>query len=212
MTRARWRGFYFITDAGLTVKGICEDTRLALKAGVALVQYREKTLPYETCLAEARSLQALCRTAGVPFIINNEVELALAVAADGLHIGQTDTEAHAARQRLGGEAILGVSVGSPEEAQAAEAAGADYLAASPVFATPTKPDAPRPVGIEGLKAIRKVTELPLVAIGGVSKANAAALIEAGADMLCAISASLAGGKVDENIQRLLIAAGFRGEP
>jgi thiamine-phosphate pyrophosphorylase len=137
--------------------------------------------------------------------------LALAVAADGLHIGQRDTEALAARHRLGEKAILGVSVGSPEEARAAEAAGASYLAASPVFATPTKPDAPEPVGLEGLRAIRAVTELPLVAIGGVSETNAAALLEAGADMLCAISASLADGKVEENIQRLLIAAGFRGE-
>ncbi len=212
MRRARWRGFYFITDSGLSRNGILEDTRQALKAGAVLVQYREKALSFEARLAEARSVQALCRAAGRPFILNDEVELALAVEAEGLHVGQTDTEALVARQRLGKKAILGVSVGSPEEARAAEVAGASYLAASPVFATPTKPDAPEPVGLEGLRAIREVTELPLVAIGGVSETNAAALIEAGADMLCAISASLAEGRVDENIQRLLIAAGFRGEP
>ena len=211
MRRARWRGFYFITDSSLTELGILEDTRLALEVGVALVQYREKALPLDACLAQARPLQALCREAGVPLIINDDLDLALELGGDGVHVGQGDTAASQARRRLGPQAILGVSVGCPEEARAAQAAGADYVAASPVFSTPTKPDAAQPVGIEGVRAIRAATDLPLVAIGGVNVTNAAALVEAGADLLCAISASLAGGRVKQNIHDLLIAAKFGGE-
>jgi len=199
----RWRGFYFITDAALSQNGVKEDSRQALQAGVAMLQYREKNQPLELCRAEARELQKLCAAAGVPFIINDNVELALSLGADGVHVGQEDTAPQEARRVLGPDAIIGVSVGSVAEARKAEKTGASYLAVSPVFATPTKADAGPGVGIEGLSAIRAITKLPLAAIGGINQQNIVAIMAAGADLICAISASLAEGRVHENIRFLM---------
>lgn len=196
-------GFYFITDSTLTVNGIVSDVRLALAAGVSVVQYREKTAAPEVCRQEALELLKICRAAGVPLLVNDMVELAAEIGADGAHVGQSDMEMAQARRVLGPNATIGVSVATVEEARAAEAAGADYLAVSPVFATATKLDAGSGVGIEGIKKIRAVTTLPLAAIGGIGPANVAEVRRAGADLICAISASLSGGQVDINIRRLM---------
>lgn len=196
-------GFYFITDSTLTVNGIVSDVRLALAAGVSVVQYREKTAASEVCRQEALELLKICRAAGVPLLVNDMVELAAEIGADGAHVGQSDMEMAQARRVLGPNATIGVSVATVEEARAAEAAGADYLAVSPVFATATKLDAGSGVGIEGIKKIRAVTTLPLAAIGGIGPANVAEVRRAGADLICAISASLSGGQVDINIRRLM---------
>jgi len=203
-----WRGFYFITDSTLTKNGVMEDVRKALSAGVVFVQYREKLKSFEEREAEARRILDLCREARVPLLINDDVELCRRIGADGVHLGQEDTPAKDARSVLGPHAVVGVSVLTDEEAREAEAAGADYMAASSVFPTKTKPDASPPVGIEGIKRIRSVTGLPLAAIGGISLDNVAAVVEAGADMVCAISASLKDGKVEENIQRIKETAGL----
>lgn len=201
--RGKWKGFYFITDSRLTSNGILEDVRQALSAGVAMVQYREKSAPPEVRRKEAAQLLGMCRDRGVPFIVNDDVELAEQLGADGVHLGQQDIPLPQARQILGPQAIIGISAGSVEEAVAAERGGADYVSASPVFVTPTKPDAGPPLGLEGLRAMRKATRLSLVAIGGINLVNARSCVEAGADMICAISASLAGGRVAENIRALL---------
>ena len=200
--RRRWSGFYFITDSGLTVRGVVEDVRAALAAGVALVQYREKEKAFDARRAEAERILVLCRASGVPLVINNDIRLARETLAAGVHLGPDDAAPSVARRELGAEAIVGVSVGDSNEARDAEAAGADYLAVGPVFATATKPDAGPPVGIEGVRAVRAATELPLVAIGGLDAASIPAVVEAGADLVCAISASLAGGAVGGNIARI----------
>jgi thiamine-phosphate pyrophosphorylase len=206
--RQELRGFYFITDSTLTVNGILEDTRRALEAGVVLVQYREKEKGLPERLNEARQLLALCRQAGVPFIVNDDVEVAGKVGADGVHVGQEDASPVEARAALGAEAIVGVSVGSAQEAEAAEASGATYVSIGPVFETATKPDAGAAIGIEGVRAIRAATTLPLAAIGGLNVSNTQEVVEAGAAIICAISASLAEGRVKENIEKLRRAAGL----
>jgi thiamine-phosphate pyrophosphorylase len=200
---APWRGFYFITDSGLSVNGIVADVQEAIRAGVAMVQYREKLKPYADCRDEAGEVQLLCRAAGVPFIVNDNVELARELDADGVHVGQEDMPVSEARERLGPAAIIGVSVGSADEAKRAEADGASYMAVSPLFDTPTKADAGPGLGLETLRQVRAATSLPVAAIGGLNASNIPSALAAGADLICAISASLANGTVHDNIRRLM---------
>ncbi|MHC5054217.1 MAG: thiamine phosphate synthase [Planctomycetota bacterium] len=209
MDGRRWSGFYFITDSGLTSGGVRLDVEAALSGGAALVQYREKGRAYEERLAEAREVARLCRAAGVPLIINDEIALARDSGADGVHLGQGDAPPGEARAALGPRATVGVSVGSPEEARTAEREGADYVAASPVFATTTKLDSGPGIGLGGLRAIRAATQLPLAAIGGVTLESTPEVVAAGADLVCAISASLKGGDVAANVRALREAMGPR---
>jgi thiamine-phosphate pyrophosphorylase len=194
-------GFYFITDRDLSARGMVEDVREALRAGVALVQYRDKgsASPRADLAAE---MQRLCRKAGVPLVVNDDIDLALSIGADGVHVGQGDLPASEARRRFGSMAIVGVSVSTVAQAREAERAGATYVAASPVFSTPTKPDAGPPIGFEGVCRLRAATRLPVAVIGGIGDANIPALVEAGADLVCAIAESLRGGAVYDNVRRL----------
>lgn len=198
-----WRGFYFITDHKLCCINVIEDVKLALKAQTAFVQYRLKDKDYPLRIIETKKIQSLCRQANIPFIINDDPVFARAMGADGVHIGQGDMDIRTAREILGNEAIIGVSVSSLLELEVAVSLGADYVAASPVFLTPTKEDAIDPVGIEGLIKMRAYTKLPLAAIGGINLSNIRQISEAGVDLFCAISASLANGTVTENINNLM---------
>ncbi len=208
----RFSGFYFITDSRLTMRGVIDDVRSALSAGVALVQYREKARTYTDRLAEAGEILDLCRVSGVPLIINDYTRLAREVGAGGVHLGREDAPPAEARAELGAGAIIGVSVGNVEEARRAGEAGADYLAVGPVFETATKSDTGPAVGIEGIRAVRAATELPLVAIGGMNAGNIPLAAEAGADLVCAISASLAGGNVADNVRALTEAMRASSHP
>ena len=203
MARRELKGFYFITDSRLSENGIIEDVRQALAAGAAIVQYREKDAAKETRLSEAKEIQEMCRQAGVTFIINDDVELAKEIGADGVHVGREDMPASDSRRILGPEFIIGVSAETVEEVKKAERDGADYLAVSPVFFTPSKPEAGKGGGIQGVRELRKATRLPLAAIGGLNRDNIHEVMEAGADMVCAISASLKNGTVEENIRKLM---------
>ncbi len=180
------QGYYFITAARLSRAGNVSDVQAALAAGVRVIQYREKEAEPAAILAEARELRRLCRPCLVR--INDHVEVALAVGADGVHIGQEDMPYGEARRLLGPGKIIGVTVNTVDQALAAAALGADYLGVSPIFATQTKADAGAPAGLELLREIRRRVHLPLVAIGGITLENAPAVIAAGADSLCAISA------------------------
>jgi len=186
--RDRLRGYYFITDARLSRGGNLRDVRGALAAGVRVVQYRDKQADTPTFLAEARRLRELCRNA--LFLVNDRVDIALAVEADGVHLGQEDLPCREARRRLGPGPVIGITVTTLDEALAAVDDGADYLGVSPIFATATKSDAGAPVGLELLRQLRRRVALPLIAIGGITLANAPAVLAAGADGLCAISAVL----------------------
>ncbi len=160
----------------------------ALEGGVASVQLREKELSTRAFLEEALTLKALLDAAGLPLIINDRVDVALAAGAAGVHLGQADLPCEAARRLLGPRAILGLSVECWEDVVRAEDQPVDYLGVSPVFATPTKTDTREPWGLEGLARIRAFSRHPLVAIGGVHPGNAAALRQAGASGLAVVSA------------------------
>ena len=179
------KGYYFITDTGLSRAGNIKDVRRALTAGVRIVQYRAKETNTRTMLTEAQELKSLCQ--GAIFLINDRVDVALAVDADGVHLGQEDMPYETARRLLGPGKIIGITVSTLAEALTAARQGADYLGVSPIFFTRTKPDAGTPAGLTLLQEIRNAVTLPLAAIGGITHENAAQVITAGADMICAIS-------------------------
>ena len=179
------RGLYAISDGPRA--DLVEACAAALDGGVAILQYRDKTTDSARRHAEAAALQALCARHGVPLIINDDIELAAAVGAAGVHLGEDDAAFATARAQLGANAIIGVSCyDSLERARQMAAAGADYLAFGAFFASPTKPAARRATP-ELLRAA-KALDRPLVAIGGITADNAPSLIEAGADAIAVISA------------------------
>jgi thiamine-phosphate pyrophosphorylase len=186
------KGFYFITDSGLSRKGIVSDVRNAIKAGVRVVQYRQKCKSSREMLIEAIRLRRICKN--VTFLVNDRIDIALASGADGVHLGQDDLSLPVARKLLGKNKIIGVTVHSLKEAFFAQKQGADYLGVSPIFPTKTKSDAGKPVGIKELKEISKKVKIPIVALGGISLKNAGQAVRSGADSICAISAVL--GKPD----------------
>jgi thiamine-phosphate pyrophosphorylase len=150
-------------------------------------------------VAEARQLRELCRD--ILFLVNDRVDLALEVGADGVHLGQEDLSCHEARKLLGPDKTIGITVHTVNEALAAQAGGADYLGVSPIFTTATKADAGAPTGVALLNEIRRRVILPLVAIGGITLANAPAVIAAGADAVCAISAVVTRPQVQAEIDK-----------
>jgi thiamine-phosphate pyrophosphorylase len=192
------RGFYFITDAGLSRAGNVSDVAQAVAAGVRVVQYRDKHCQPEQARAEAWQLRKLCRD--VLFLVNDRVDLALEVEADGVHLGQDDLPYAAARRLLGPHKIIGLTVHNVREALEAVQLGADYLGVSPIFPTRTKADAGAAGGLRLLREIRGRVSLPLIAIGGINPANAREVIRAGADGLCAISAVVTGADVRAAIE------------
>jgi thiamine-phosphate pyrophosphorylase len=179
----------------------------ALAGGAGAIQWRQKTGSWVARWPDILAVRDLCRERGVPFLINDRVDVALAAEADGAHVGQDDLPATAARRLLPGK-ILGVSVGEVNEIAAAETAGADYIAIGPIFATRSKPDAGPAVGLERIRAARRATARTLVAIGGITAENAAQVQEAGADAIAVISAICGAGDV-EAATRALVQA-FRG--
>ena len=175
---------YAITDRSwLNGKTLVSQAELALQGGATILQLREKHLDDATFLQEAKEIQELCRKYGVPFIVNDNVEVALKVGADGIHVGQKDMEAGNVRRLLGPDKILGVSAQTVEQAILAEKNGADYLGVGAVFPTGSKDDADD-VSHETLAAICKAVKIPVVAIGGISKNN---LLELKGTGICGIS-------------------------
>ncbi len=182
------RGYYFITDDRLSVGGAMSDVEKAVAAGAAIVQYRNKSAATRVLYDESRLIRQLCRGSASRLIVNDRIDVALAVDADGVHIGQEDMPYEMARKLLGDNKMIGVTVHNVAEALEAQMKGADYLGVSPIFATLTKADAGGACGIETVAAIRRACSIPVVAIGGIDLSNADKVIEAGADMVCAISA------------------------
>ena len=193
------KGYYFITDAKLSRAGNLSDVQNAVAAGVEVVQYRCKEGSTRELFAEAGNLKKLCT--GTLFLINDRVDIALAVGADGVHLGQEDLPLPVARKVLGQERIIGMTVHSLEKARQAETEGADYLGLSPIFITQTKMDAGPPAGIQLIEQIKSAVKIPVVAIGGINLANAPDVIRAGADMLCAISAVVSRDDVRAEIEK-----------
>lgn len=195
------RGYYFITDSHLSHAGNLHDVQCAVEAGVEIVQYRQKDASTKDLFSEARELQRICRGTSTRFIINDRIDIALAINADGVHVGQDDMPYDSTRKLLGPNKIIGVTVHDIREAAEAERMGADYLGVSPIFATGTKPDAGKPAGITLIEEVKRTAKIPLVAIGGITLDNAPGVIEAGADAICAISAVVTKNDVAEEIRR-----------
>ena len=185
MERFYLKGYYFITDSRLSLKGIYSDTRAAVRANAAIVQYRSKDASARRMYLEALKLRKICKD--TVFLINDRVDIALAVEADGIHLGQSDLPYEAARKLLGKSKIIGITVHSLKQAQEAAEMGADYIGVAPVFFTRTKADAGRPVGAGLIRRIRKKVSVPLVALGGITLTNASEVIFQGADAVCAVS-------------------------
>lgn len=183
---------YLVTDRSLSRGRPNRDiVREAIAGGVTCVQLREKACDTRQFIAEARELMALLQPAGIPLIINDRLDVALAVGAQGVHLGQKDMAIADARRLVGPKFIIGISAESLADAVRAEAEGADYIGISPVFATATKKDTAAPLGLEGIRRIRASVELPLVGIGGIDEENVAAVISAGADGVAVVSAIVA---------------------
>ncbi len=192
------RGVYAITDGPR--RDLIAAVEGALTGGAAIVQYRDKSSDHERRRAEAHAIKEACDRHSVPLIINDDVELAVDIAASGVHLGEDDGDVVAARERLGADSIIGVSCyDSLDRAHAAAEAGADYLAFGAFFASPTKPDARRAT-VELLRAAKSLGP-PLVAIGGITPDNASPLIDAGADFLAVISGIFAAGDIEQATRR-----------
>lgn len=182
---------YLVTDdACLQGRALIDCVREAFEGGVTLVQYRAKTASSAEMYAEALQLKALCDSFNVPLIINDRLDIAMAVGAAGVHLGQDDLPCAAARKILGEDYIIGVSAHNPAEAKAALQSGADYLGCGAVFGTATKADVKK-LGTEGLTAICREKGLPVVGIGGVTADNYHEVRAAGADGAAIVSGILA---------------------
>lgn len=180
---------YVITDPQAAgERSLLDVVRAAVAGGASVVQLREKQSATRVMLELGLALRDITRAAGVPLIVNDRIDVALALEAEGVHVGQDDMPAALARQLIGPERILGVSAETVEQARQAECDGADYLGVGTVFPTPSKADAGNPIGITGLQAIAQVSRLPIVAIGGITHDNAAEVFRAGAVGVAVISA------------------------
>ena len=183
------KGIYLVTDQracmGKSIESVVLD---AIKAGVSCIQLREKDASSRLFLKRAMALKSILKPGGIPLIINDRVDIALAVDADGVHLGQSDMPYEHARRLMGPDAIIGLSVETWEDVEEAEGLNVNYLGVSPVFATPTKTDTKDPWGLEGLEKISNYSRHPLVAIGGLSELNIQKVIKAGANAIALVSA------------------------
>lgn len=180
---------HLVTDRNLSLgRDLLDIVQAAVKGGVSVVQLREKECATREFVELARAVSALLQQSSVPLIINDRVDIALAVGADGVHIGQSDMPYSDARRLLGPDAIIGLSVESEAHALEAEDLDVDYLGLSPVFTTPTKCELKNQLGIEGVANIRRLSRHRLIAIGGIHQQNIQAILKSGADGVAVVSA------------------------
>jgi len=195
--------FYFITDSNLTRQGTLKDVEAAVGAGCKIIQYREKNKSTREMVEEALEIKKLCLGRAI-FLVNDRVDVALAVNADGVHIGQDDMPFHTARRLLGEEKIIGLTTHNLEESKAAEEMGADYIGLSSIYSSTTKTDAGEGQGPGLIRKVVPEMGIPVVAIGGITMENVKEVMQAGADAAVAISAVLctadAGREVAEFIK------------
>lgn len=194
---------YLVTDRKLShPRTIEEVVSSAVKGGVSAVQLREKDCSTREYIALARRIHNILKPLNIPLIINDRIDVALAMNADGIHIGQSDMSYGDSRRLMGTDAIIGLSIETMEQAVEAENLDVDYLGVSPIFATSTKTDTTTEWGIEGLRTLRTRSRHTLVAIGGINPSNAAAVMEAGADGLAVISAICSSPDPEEASRQL----------
>jgi thiamine-phosphate pyrophosphorylase len=194
---------HVLSDEGLSRgRPHVEVMREAIMGGATVIQLRDKTSSTRRLIEIGRTLRALTRAAGVTFIVNDRADVAFAVDADGVHVGQDDLPATEARRIVGPRKIVGVSASHVAEAIQAERDGADYIGAGTIYATGSKSDAGAPIGVEGLAQIARAVSIPVVAIGGIKASNAMACIAAGAVGVAVISAVVSADDVRQAAREL----------
>jgi thiamine-phosphate pyrophosphorylase len=180
---------YLVTDRALSLgRSNFEVIQKAVRGGVTLVQLREKEATTRVFYQEGLHIRGYLKTRNIPLIINDRIDIALALDAEGVHLGQEDMPIEVARKILGPQKIIGASVFTLEEAKTAEAEGADYLGLSPIFFTETKPELVGQIGIEGIPSLKEAVQIPVVGIGSMSQANAYQAVKAGLDGVAVVSA------------------------
>jgi thiamine-phosphate pyrophosphorylase len=196
---------YVVTDPGLTAgRPLLQVVAAALEGGATAVQLRDKTASARELLSLGAEIRRIARGRRATFIVNDRADLALALEADGVHVGAEDLPPLEARRLVPRPRLVGVSAATVEEALSAERTGADYVGAGPVFATATKADAGKPIGIEGIAAIASAVRIPVVGIGGIDSGNAASVIGAGAAGVAVISA-IVGARDPESAAREILS-------
>lgn len=202
----RYMLLYAVTDRAWTrEQTLYEQVEAALKGGVTCVQLREKEMDETAFLQEAKDICALCHRYGVPFIVNDNVDVAIACQADGIHVGQEDMAAGEVRRRVGDAMLLGVSVHTVEEARRAVRNGADYLGLGAVFPTSTKTDVDQMTN-ETLRAICDAVDVPVVAIGGINRGNLLKLSGSGVDGVALVSAIFSAEDIEDTCRKLRLLA------
>ncbi len=191
-----------VTDSGLARgRPLTQIVAAAVRGGATMVQLRDKAAPTRAFLEEARALKSLLAPLGVRLIVNDRVDIALAVDADGVHVGQTDLPVEDARRMLGPAKIVGLSIANAAQIMRPDAAAADYLGVGPVYQQQTKEDAEPPLGVEGFRRLRALTQKPVLAIGGLKPGNSAPVLAAGADGLAVVSAIVAADEPEAETRR-----------
>lgn len=202
----RYMLLYAVTDRAWTgEQTLYEQVEAALKGGVTCVQLREKEMDETAFLQEAKDICALCHRYGVPFIVNDNVDVAIACQADGIHVGQEDMAAGEVRRRVGDAMLLGVSVHTVEEARRAVRNGAEYLGLGAVFPTSTKTDVDQMTN-ETLRAICDAVDVPVVAIGGINRGNLLKLSGSGVDGVALVSAIFSAEDIEDTCRKLRLLA------
>jgi thiamine-phosphate pyrophosphorylase len=194
--------FYLVTDAKLSKKGIISDVKNSVNAGCKIIQYREKNKSTKDMIDEAELIMKACEGKAV-FLVDDKIDVALAVDADGVHIGQEDISIVAARELLGKDKIIGLTVHDEKEAIEAEKNGANYIGLAPIFETDTKKDAKKPCGVGMIERVRNEVHLPIVAIGGITKDNIKDVMRAGADSVVAIAPVVGSDNVYEEVTNFI---------
>jgi len=204
--RTPLQGLYFILDQRwASTRSLVDVLKQASEAGVMLVQYRDKQGPLRETYQHAVTLRDAAGKLGVTFIVNDRCDLAKAVEADGVHLGQSDLPVGAARELLGPECLIGISTHRDEEVKSATMGGADYLGFGPIYGTTTKKDHEPLVGLEGLQRVRSFTTLPIFAIGGITSCSVPNLIAAGADGVAVASAILDSTDIKFTVEQFIAA-------
>jgi len=196
-------GLYFITDSKLTKKTVIEDVKSAIKGGVKIVQYREKNADTKQMIEEAKEIKEICKKSNALFLINDRIDVVLAIDADGVHLGQEDMPYEYARKLLGNDKIIGLSAHSLKEALQNQEAGADYTSIGPIYYTTTKKDAKAPIGLEPIRELKDKLKIPFVAIGGINETNIDDVLTAGAKNIAIISGIVAKENVEECVRNFI---------
>jgi thiamine-phosphate pyrophosphorylase len=205
---------YLITDRKIATKPLPEAVRLALEGGVRAIQLREKDLPVRELLALALELRSITREYGAKLFINDRVDVAVSVNADGVHLGHLSMPPEGTRKVVGKDMLIGVSTHNLDEAKSAEAGGADFITLGPIFDTPSKVKKGAPVGIEAIKSIKSVINIPIFALGGIKSGFAGQILASGAYGISMISAILGADDIKKAAEIVVqeVAGAGRGTP